>query len=172
MDLSLVLLKKARQECPEILLIRGDKRHIPGYFDVILSLFTSFGYFETDDEHVQTLEEIYRSLNSGGYFWLDFLNANYVRKNLVRKTDRELPDGINVTEIRWIENSFVFKKIIFSSKHYTKEYIERVRLYSMNELMEMLINTGFEIIHQFGNYKGKSWEITDERTILVARKKN
>lgn len=172
MDLSPVLLSRARQSDPDLMLIRGDKRHIPGFFDVILSLFTSFGYFDTDKEHMDTLAEIYNSLTPGGYFWLDFLNSEYVKNHLQEESVRELPDGTIVRENRWIDQHFVYKRITFVMEDFEKHYIERVRLYSRDDLRRMLREIGFTVLHEFGNYEGKSWEESDERTILVAKKEH
>jgi SAM-dependent methyltransferase len=38
--------------------VRGDMRHLPftdGSFDLVTSFFTSFGYFDSDDEDVKVL---------------------------------------------------------------------------------------------------------------------
>ncbi|HHG86363.1 MAG TPA: class I SAM-dependent methyltransferase, partial [Bacteroidetes bacterium] len=45
------------------------------HFDYVFNLSTSFGYFETEAEHLQTLQHIARSLKRGGTFVMDFMNA-------------------------------------------------------------------------------------------------
>ncbi|MBK8947058.1 MAG: class I SAM-dependent methyltransferase [Ignavibacteriae bacterium] len=41
-------------------------------FDLVANLFTSFGYFETDEENFKFVENSYKLLNSNGYYVLDF----------------------------------------------------------------------------------------------------
>ncbi|MCI0471490.1 MAG: class I SAM-dependent methyltransferase, partial [Candidatus Aminicenantes bacterium] len=63
MDLSGTLLRNAKTKYPRLDLVLGDMRDIPflpGKFDLILSLFTSFGYFERDEENRLVLDSVYR----------------------------------------------------------------------------------------------------------------
>ena len=50
-------------------------------FDLVLSLFTSFGYFESDDENFIFPQNAYYMLNNNGYYILDYFNNNYVYYN-------------------------------------------------------------------------------------------
>ncbi len=42
-------------------------------FNLVLNLFTSFGYFETDEENFSVLQKAYDLLDDDGYFVLDYL---------------------------------------------------------------------------------------------------
>ena len=59
------------------------RNELPEKYDYILNLFTSFGYFDSDEEHRATLQHIYDGLNTNGTFVFDFLNAQHVIENLV-----------------------------------------------------------------------------------------
>jgi SAM-dependent methyltransferase len=78
-DLSLTLLAHARR----LPCVAGDMRCLPfaaGGFDWVLNFFTSFGYFETERENFQVLEEIVRVLAPCGRFLIDIMNtANTLR---------------------------------------------------------------------------------------------
>lgn len=68
-------------------LLKGDMRNLPfaeGTFHLALSMFTSFGYFSTDREHLQALYEWNRVLPNQGLLFIDYLNSDFVRKNLVQ----------------------------------------------------------------------------------------
>ena len=85
LDLSLTLLRVARgvTDAP---LVRGDMRYLPiraGSMDLTVSLFTSFGYFEHDEEHAAALREMVTTVRPTGWFVIDFLNAAEVRRRLV-----------------------------------------------------------------------------------------
>ena len=169
-DLSKTLIDIGREKFPGLKLIECDMRNIPGSYDMILSLFTSFGYFEEEKEDVKVLSEVYNSLNSGGVFWFDFLNENYVRKNLNdRKTEKTI-DDIKITEEKSIVDNRVNKRIFFLSSAGSREYTESVRLYSKEELTMMLDETGFNIINVFGDYLGNDWNSGSERSIFYCNK--
>ncbi|MFM7731182.1 MAG: class I SAM-dependent methyltransferase, partial [Flavobacteriales bacterium] len=48
--------------------------------DAILNLFTSFGYFESVDEHLSVLSSVAANLKKGGLFILDYFNAHLVEE--------------------------------------------------------------------------------------------
>jgi len=172
LDLSETLVKIGKTKEPHLDLLVGDMRAIPGCFDVILSLFTSFGYFDTDRENEAALSSVYQALNPAGYYWLDFLNAEYVKKNLVPESHARLLSGIEVVEKRKIIKGRIIKEIHFKNNGdgTDKNYKESVCLYSRQRLEEMLKKAGFWLRHCFGDYRGGPWNPDTERTILVGQK--
>ena len=171
MDLSQCLVREGRKRYGDLDLIVGDMRAIPGCFDVIVSLFTSFGYFPTKQENEGVLASVYEALNPGGWYWLDFLNPSSVSKGLVPETVSQLPGAIEVTEKRKIEGGRVVKDIYFKRGGDVTRYKESVSLYSKDELVAMLENSGFAVAGLFGDYSGAGWSPDTPRTILYCRKK-
>ena len=51
--------------------------------DAVFNLFTSFGYFDNEKDDKNVFQSVYNVLKPGGYFVLDYLNEQYVRKNIV-----------------------------------------------------------------------------------------
>jgi len=98
-------------------------------FDLIVNLFTSFGYFEDDQEHARVLSCVCAATRRGGTFVIDFLNAGHVRRELV-PYDERVENGITIEQTRKIspDDRFVEKRIKLRGRG--KEYIERVRLLS------------------------------------------
>lgn len=171
MDLSETLLNSGRKKYGDIPIIRGDMRNIPGKFDLILSLFTSFGYFETYEENASVLRGVNKALNDGGYFWLDFFNSTYVERNLVPGSERYLDNGTHVSEKRAIVDGRVSKRIrLLDQEGIESVYHESVSLLSRRELVCMMEDAGFEVLHQFGDYTGSPWSSEMPRTILSCRK--
>ena len=170
LDLSMSLLKTARRETKDAPYVRADMREIPfaaRSFDLVVNLFTSFGYFDDDREHVRVLACVKSALKSGGTLVIDFLNAAEVRHTLV-PYDERVENGITIEQRRRIspDNRFVEKKITLRDRG--KEYIERVRLLSPRDLERMLITAGFEVAKVFGDYGGRSWSENSPRTIMFA----
>ena len=170
LDLSMSLLKIARRETTGARYVRADMREIPfaaNSFDLVVNLFTSFGYFDDDREHVRVLSCVKSSLTSGGTLVIDFLNATKVRHTLVPYDERD-QNGITIEQRRRIspDNRFVEKKITLRERG--KDYIERVRLLSPKDLERMLITAGFQVSKVFGDYAGRGWSEDSPRTIMFA----
>lgn len=171
LDLSSALLKVARRESPDAPYVRADMRDLPfapETFDLAVNLFTSFGYFEDDLEHVEVLQCVAAATKSGGTFVLDFLNPDEVRTNLVARDDHVV-GGSTVEQFRSIsdDRKFVEKTIRVRGK----EYLERVRLFSLPELEGMLNAAGFDVVERAGDYTGARWTELSPRTILFARRR-
>ncbi|MDZ7767080.1 MAG: hypothetical protein U5K00_22140 [Melioribacteraceae bacterium] len=49
---------------------------------MILNVFTSFGYFESDKENFAFASNAFNFLEEDGYFVFDFLNKFYLEENL------------------------------------------------------------------------------------------
>jgi SAM-dependent methyltransferase len=173
LDLSMALLKEARRESPDAPYVRADMRELPfadESFDLVVNLFTSFGYFDDDREHARLLSCVRAAIRRGGTFVIDFLNASQVRRDLVAYDERT-ENGVTIEQRRVItpDDRYVEKTITLRGK--PKEYIERVRLFSAADLETMLELAGFEVLRQFGDYGGTSWSESSPRTILFASRR-
>lgn len=174
-DLSEVLLAEARRRSKGMNLIRyiqGDVRQLPfdAEFDYVLNLFTSFGYFERQEENQQVFDGIYQSLKPGGQFLVDFLNPPYVRATLKPYTEQEV-DQLKIIERRKIEMGYVIKTIEVHDGDEVRLYEERVRLFTVEEMEEMIGKAGLELTALYGNLKGEKYDPQNSpRMILVGRK--
>lgn len=171
-DLSENLLsigkKSAENENVKIEFVHSDIRQFnPNIkYNLILNLFTSMGYFEKDEENYFILSKAYKLLENNGYFVLDYFNKNFVENNLVPSTVDEL-DGSVITQNRFIEGERIIKEITIDNKGKINKYFESVRMFSKDELINMLQNLGFRIIKTFGDFKGKSFELESSPRIII-----
>ena len=108
-------------------------------FDLVVNLFTSFGYFDDFKDNLKTLDSIKSSLKKNGLAVIDFLNIKYLKNNLIHKNTEEI-DGIKFHLNRSIKNGFLTKKISF--KHELNEYNfeEKVRSLDLMILNQCLNN--------------------------------
>lgn len=175
LDLSAALLDHARRELGAIPLLRGDMRHIPlanGSVGLVTSFFTSFGYFDRPEDDGRVLDEVRRILAEDGWFVLDFLNAERVRRNLEPR-DEEVVRGVRVVQERALVESGrrVEKRIEVgdpeSPDH--RSFRERVRLYDRSELERALRARGLEPAETFGDYHGSPFDSGSPRLIVMAR---
>lgn len=150
-------------------------RYIPvksGQFDLALSLFTSFGYFTEDNDNVLVLKEVSRILKPGGRYILDFLNEIQVRTNLIPSDDIEI-GGKQVKILRWIDESRnrIEKRIqIAETVRAFREYRESVKLYSKEQLADMLSSVSIKPVAIFGDYASVSFTPDSPRLIIIGEK--
>ncbi len=169
-DLSATLLRVARgvTDAP---LVRADMRALPirpGSMDLTVNLFTSFGYFDRDEEHAAALAEMVATLRPGGWFVIDFLNPEVVRRGLV---PHELlagdGAGVRVTRAVSPDGRYVSKTIETPAG---RRYTERVRLFGAEEIGAMLLRAGVSVRQRFGDYDGAPHDHCSPRTFLVGRR--
>jgi SAM-dependent methyltransferase len=172
LDLSQVLLGVARANDPDGPYVRADMRVLPfasGSFALVTNLFTSFGYFASDDEHSRVLDEVRHVLRPSGTFVLDYFNSDYVRDNLVECDEREV-SGRRIEQRRSItpDGRFVVKRIVDSAGG--QAFLERVRLFTPGDLASRLHAAGFSVDASFGDYSGAPLSRASARAIFFARR--
>jgi SAM-dependent methyltransferase len=140
------------------------------YFDYILNLFTSFGYFEHDRDEEATIHAIAAGLKPGGTFVIDFFNAKKVIANL-KSCQEVVVDGINFTINKKYENGFIIKQISFSDKGKDFKFEERVKALSLQHFEKYFASNNLKIVHLWGDYNlGKFDEEHSDRLIIAAKK--
>ncbi|TNE69650.1 MAG: class I SAM-dependent methyltransferase [Bacteroidetes bacterium] len=140
------------------------------YFDGILNIFTSFGYFDTDQDHLATLINVYKGLKPGGLFLLDYFNANWVRQNLVRHETKIL-DGISFHLTKTIRSGWVHKRVQFVTGGRKFTFRERVRLFGLEDFQQMFKAAGLEMREYYGDYDLQAFDpAVSKRLILIAQK--
>jgi SAM-dependent methyltransferase len=174
LDLSGVLLRSARRDGPVDPLVRADMRRLPlagASFQGLTSFFTSFGYFADAADDRRVLDEMARVLVPGGAFMLDFLNASRVRRELVPEDCREV-DGSFVSQVREIVDDMVVKRIAIEPADggAVRQFEERVRMYSCQEMVSLLADAGLVTEDRFGDYGGRQFDPDAPRLILAGRK--
>ena len=172
LDLSEVLLRLAHREMSEAAFVRGDMRILPfrsGAFELVVNLFTSFGYFQEDASHLRVIEEVARVTSQGGTFVLDFLNTSQIRDTLVPYDESDIGGRI-VEQRRKISDDgrFVIKHICVRGTD--REFTERVRLFEAKELRAMMESAGFEVSAKYGNYEASPLTERSPRAILIGRR--
>jgi SAM-dependent methyltransferase len=163
----------ARSEGVTVEWIREDMRRFqrPGAYDLALSLFTSFGYFEEPEENRAMLRNVRGCLKPGGAFVLDVLGKEVLARIFQPTTSVELPEaGLLIQRHRihddWtrIENEWIVMKgeqaATFRFRHW---------LYSAAELADLLRSVGFPSVRLFGDFAGSPYDSDAKRLIAVAR---
>jgi len=139
-------------------------------FNLALNLFTSFGYFDDDEDNFRVILKAYDLLTDGGYFVIDYFNKNYLLKNLI-PTSVFSENGLRITQNRLIEANRVRKNISIESNGSTQEFYESVRLYSYEEMITYIKKAGFNIFNEFGGYNGNYFNKESSPRLIIVTKK-
>lgn len=137
-------------------------------FEAIFNLFTSFGYFESQEENKKVLQRILCHLKENGLFVMDYLNATKVERELIPFETKTI-QGVDFAISKKIENGQIIKTIAFVGKEGKFEFQEKVQLLKANEILDMITGQGLKIVRTFGNYFLNEFdETTSDRIIVIA----
>ena len=103
-------------------------RDIPyeDYFNGVMNMFTSFGYFESDSENELVFQSVSRSLNKEGWVVLDFMNRDYILNHFT-PFDEQIKGAVTIRQQREFDKkSERINKTISINQERRKERICRV----------------------------------------------
>ncbi|TDE06941.1 class I SAM-dependent methyltransferase [Flavobacterium sandaracinum] len=136
-------------------------------FDAIFNLFTSFGYFENDEDNLTTLKAIKESLSEYGFAVIDFMNVAQVLETLVPKETKTV-EGIDFQIKRYLKDGHIYKEIDFEDKGQKFHFTEKVKALTLKDFEELMEEAGIYLLDIFGDYKLKKFHKTDsERLIMI-----
>lgn len=136
-------------------------------FDAIFNLFTSFGYFESDDDNLTTLKAIKESLSEYGFAVIDFMNVNQVIETLVPEEVKTV-DGIDFHIKRYVEDGHILKEIDFEDQGRKYHFTEKVKALTLKDFQDLMEEAGIYLLDIFGDYKLKKFHKTEsERLIMI-----
>lgn len=136
-------------------------------FDAVFNLFTSFGYFDREQENLKTLKSIKKELKPGAHGVIDFMNVKMVIKNLV-PTEVKNVMGINFYLTRFYHEGFIYKNIRFTDKEESYNFTEKVKALTLKDFKAYFKKAGIQLKHTFGNYQLNSFdEKKSDRLILI-----
>ncbi len=140
------------------------------YFDFVLNMFTSFGYFQTESEHITAIQAVCASLKKGGKFVLDFFNTNKVVDSLVYENQTK-SEGIVFDQTREIVDGSIVKTINFEHKNEEFEFQERVKAFTEADFRRLFQIAKLDCLHLFGDYELNPFDANkSERMIFVVEK--
>jgi len=171
-DLSMLLIKKAIERIGKnnanVSFVRADIREIcfKRSFNLILNLFTSFAYFETDEENFNFIRKSKNFLLPNGFYVLDYFNIDFLKKNLIPESYREV-NGISIKEKRKIENERVIKEITLIKGGKENRFTESVKLYDYKILVDLFEKNGYKLLSMFGNYDGSEFDLINSPRLIL-----
>ncbi len=171
-DLSKTMITEAKPFiCRKLKFDEHDMREVykEESFDVVLNLFTSFGYFESG-ENQQTINAFSKSLKKGGTLLIDFMNVKKVLLGLVEEEIKTV-EGIKFHINRFIDGNYIVKRIEFTDKGKQHKYCEKVKVITLSDFDTYLKKAGLTTVNLFGDYSLNDFDATkSDRLIIEARK--
>ena len=172
-DLSKNNIEAAKQfEAPKLHFEVADMRCVykREEFDYVFNLFSSFGYFEDDNDDYAAVKAFAGNLKPGGTLILDYMNTECTVK-LLKSRDIVEREGIQFHVQKRVENGFIKKKIDFLVNGENHHYEEKLKVINHHKFKEMLHHAGLEERETFGDYDLNPFNPSSSmRLILVAQK--
>ena len=176
-DKTKYLLDKARARAraahTKIEWVQADMRDFirADSFDLVLSMFTSFGYFDDRREDMAVLENMLGSLRPGGVCLIEVLGKERLAKILQRTTSTTLPDGTTVVERHEIFDDWtrVRNEWLLIKNSRVKRFKFHHTVYSGLELRDRMERAGFIDVKLHGNLDGDEYGPDAERLIATGR---
>jgi len=171
--------KRAQDDRLDAQFVCADLREVSfhGEFDVVLNLADgAIGYLEDAEENLKIFDLIASSLTPGGKHLMGVCNGAYARKHFPRRHWVIGTRSISLADFEWdAQNS----RMLYTG--YTLKFGRPLgrpkggptstQLYTADELREILIARGLEVMQTYGGYSTTAPSSDDELTLLVYSQK-
>ena len=175
LDATPLFLEQARADAArrgvEVDYVEGDMRAIPwtGRFDRVLSWFTSFGYFD-DDDNRRVLSEAAKALKPGGLLLVEMTNRDRVLREYraERVTERDGDFMLETGRFDPVSGRNESERVVVRGGR-IRRFRFFVRFFTPPELRDWLLAAGFADVAFYGA-EGEPFSLESRRMITVARK--
>lgn len=168
LDRSRYLIRLAKKRASVQLASRvqfreGDARKVPfpaNWFNLVMLMGNSFGYFEREDENQAVLHEVYRLLGEGGTIFLDITDGHWMKNNYAPRSWEWIDQQLMVCRERNLSKDglkLVSREVVVDAqKGIIADQFYAERLYHAEELEERLKKAGFTEITFHSTVQAKS----------------
>ena len=139
-------------------------------YNIVFNLFTSFGYFDNEDDNIQAIKALSDSLKQDGVLVIDFLNAQKAIETMISKEEKK-EDELTFKIKRKIKDGFIVKQISFEDNGRKFSFEEKVKALYQKDFINYFNLAGLKLIKVAGDYQLNDFDIhTSDRLILFAKK--
>ena len=154
--------------------VQGDVRtmEFPPVFDAAVNLFTSIGYFKSDEENYQIVARGTGALKPGGRLLIDTINRDRITRNPQRQSWAPVGRGVQLerTSFDWERGRLDSRRVLMMPDGERRETMISLRLYTVSELRAMYERAGLEIEGLYGSTAGVRFAPDSPRIAIVGRK--
>ncbi|MCX9193094.1 SAM-dependent methyltransferase [Carbonactinospora thermoautotrophica] len=172
-DLSPAMLDRARVACERAgvraRLVRADMREYvdPGAFDLVISMYTSFGYFTDPDDNLRVLRNAFASLTPGGRLLVDVLGKEVLASWVGRPQAVDVEDGTVFMRDTILDD---WTRLRTDWTLVREDTVRRASivsyLYSAAELRALFEAAGFSDVECFGDFDAAAYDNHARRLIV------
>ena len=141
-----------------------------GKFDVIFNLFTSFGYFNDLEDDQKTIKNVHKALSNDGFFVQDYLNAASVIDSLPENGAKEM-ENVSFSWEKQLKDGFILKDITVADDDAQHHFQEKVKVYSLEDLVKLHEEAGLKVQDVFGSYELDPYSEKESPRIIIISKK-
>jgi SAM-dependent methyltransferase len=141
-------------------------------FDLVVNMFTAFGYFDEKCEDMTVLANVLACLHPGGVFLIDVMSKERLARILQPTTSESLPDGTTLVQRHEIFDDWtrIRNEWLLIRGGRVKTFRFHHTLYSGQELRERMELAGFVGVRLYGNLAGDEYGSNAQRLVAVGRK--
>lgn len=154
--------------------VRQDMRDFvrPGTFDLALSMFTSFGYFDDKREDFQVLGNILTSLKPGGACLIEVMGKEQIARIFLPVTFDMLPNGTQLFQRHAVRDDWsrMWNEWTIIRRGRTKAYTFQHTIFSGQELRDRMAQAGFVDVKLYGGLAGEEFGLKAQRLVAVGRR--
>ncbi|WP_431896569.1 class I SAM-dependent methyltransferase [Micromonospora haikouensis] len=153
--------------------VRADVREYvsPDAFDVVVNMYTSFGYFDEHDDNLQVLRNAYRCLVPGGTLIVDLLSKEVYASWVGPPKIVDVPGGMVVMRDTILDDWTRYRTDWTLVRGDRAQHTSLTCwVYSAAELTDMVAQAGFEQVECFGDFDGGPYDGAATRLIVRGTK--
>ena len=171
-DLSINSITQAKKFENSKLKFKIHDISVPLYekFDLILNLFTSFGY-QNKKNDIETLKALESNLKNNGTGIIDFLNVSKAKKELISSeliTKKDISFDIKRSINK--KNQLI-KNISFLSENKRYNFEEKVNALSLADFKKYFKEVNLVITKVFGDYELNEFDLNQSPRLIIFFKK-
>jgi SAM-dependent methyltransferase len=158
-DLSKPLLKRARQRGKGLPIrwLEADMRELKfrAEFDVVVSFYHAFGYFDEEPENERVLRGIVRALKPGGRLFMDLLGSQSIAEQVGERTV-DLPDFQlhETVDYQPYTGRLTLLHRLTRPNGGVQNYEHRLRLFTPEDIAARFERVGLQVLGQWGDFDG------------------
>jgi len=176
-DASAMYLKRAKARLKEAgkraRLVKADLRNLKafkGRFDLVVNLFTSFGYLSTAAANERSLRQMVACLKPGGWLAVELMPRVSLQRITESETVQRIPGGW-LFEQRWFSDDgrFLHTRVTWDLKKARRVQDSVFQTYDKAELADLFKKAGLSRIKAYGDFRGRAFKPGD-RLLMMGSK--
>ncbi|PJD96467.1 MAG: hypothetical protein CK425_05705 [Parachlamydia sp.] len=155
--------------------ILGDMRDISfnEQFNCVLTLNTSWGYFD-HDENVRVLANISRSLKLGGFLVIELLNpylSTLFPKGIKNCSAFDYDQNLLIDWMSYVpEKNYFHQKRVYIRNGLRKDSSIDLEKVELDEMKKLIKNVGLDFVDVYGGLKGRPFNQDANSMVIICQK--